>query len=141
MDYKRLNQNIVLRLDPGEEILGKIKELALKEEITLASVQGIGALNEFTVGLFQIDKKEFIPNHFQGAYEMVSLLGTINTMDGSFYTHLHMSAADEKGHMVGGHLSKAVTSATCEIIITLMDGCVDRSYDENIGLNLFDFTK
>ncbi len=141
MEYKRFDQSIVLRLDPGEEILEKIKELSIKENITLASVQGIGALNEFTIGLFKIEEKNFVANTFQGSYEMVSLLGTINTMDGAFYSHLHMSAADEKGHMFGGHLSKAVTSATCEIIITLIEGNVDRKYDEGTGLNIFDFNR
>lgn len=141
MEYKRFNQRIVLRLDPGEEILEKIKELALKEQITLASVQGIGALSAFTVGLFKVDDKKFVPNSFQGSYEMVSLMGTINTMNDSFYSHLHMSAADEKGRMFGGHLSNAVISATAEIIITEMDGRVDRSYDEKTGLNIFDFKK
>ncbi len=141
MDYKRFDQSIILRLDPGEEILDKIKELSLKEDIKLASVQGIGALSSFTVGLFKVDEKKFVPNSFQGNYEMVSLMGTINTMNDSFYSHLHMSAADEKGHMFGGHLSHAVISATAEIIITEIDGRVDRSYDDMTGLNIFDFTK
>ena len=32
-------------------------------------------------------------NDFAGSFEIVSLTGTINTMDGEFYCHLHMSAA------------------------------------------------
>ena len=67
------------------------------------------------------------------------LLGTINTMDGAFYTHLHMSAGNEKGEVFGGHLNRAVISATCEMVITVIDGRVDRFHSEEIGLNLFQF--
>ena len=60
-------------------------------------------------------------------------------MNGEFYSHLHMSAGNDKGEVFGGHLNKAIVSATCEMIINIIDGTVDRKYDENIGLNLFDF--
>ncbi|HIR12800.1 MAG TPA: DNA-binding protein, partial [Candidatus Choladousia intestinavium] len=69
----------------------------------------------------------------------VSLTGTINTMDGNFYCHLHISAGNEKGQVFGGHLNKAVVSATCEVVIRVISGTVDRYFDEEIGLNLFQF--
>ena len=69
----------------------------------------------------------------------MSLTGTINTMDGAFYCHLHMSAGNEKGQVFGGHLNRAMVSATCEMVITILDGTVDRKFDPDIGLNLFDF--
>ena len=34
MDYRRFNNIIVARIDKGEEILEKVKEIALKENIT-----------------------------------------------------------------------------------------------------------
>ena len=64
---------------------------------------------------------------------------TISTMDGEFYAHLHISAGNEKGEVFGGHLNRAVVSATCEMVITVIPGVVDRRYSEEIGLNLFQF--
>ena len=72
-------------------------------------------------------------------YEIVSLTGTINTKDGEFYTHLHMSAGNDKGEVFGGHLNRAVVSVTCEMVINIIDGTVDRYFDEETGLNLFRF--
>ena len=137
MKYKRFGSTIVVRIDRGEEILDKIRELALKENIKLASVTALGATNDFTVGVFNTSEKKYYSNEFKGAFEIVSLTGTINTMDGQFYTHIHMSAGNENGEVFGGHLNRAVISATCEMIVTVIDGEVDRYHDEDVGLNLF----
>ncbi len=139
MEYRRFENTIIARIDKGEEILDKVKEIALKEEIKLASVQALGAIQQFTAGVFKTDEKKYLANEFEGSFEIVSLTGTINTMDGEFYTHLHMSAANEKGQVFGGHLNRAVVSATCEMVITVIPGHVDRKYGEEIGLNLFQF--
>ena len=137
MKYKRFGSTIVVRIDRGEEILDKIRELALKENIKLASVTALGATNDFPVGVFNTAEKKYYANEFKGAFEIVSLTGTINTMDGEFYTHIHMSAGNEKGEVFGGHLNRAMVSATCEMIVTVIDGEVDRYHDDDVGLNLF----
>lgn len=139
MEYRKFDHIIVARMDKGEEILEQIKEIALKENIKLASVSALGAISGFTAGVFLTAQKEYRSNEFHGNFEIVSLSGTINTMNDSFYTHIHMSAGNEKGEVFGGHLNRAVVSATCEMVITLIDGRVDRYFDEEIGLNLFRF--
>lgn len=139
MEYRKFGNTIIARIDKGEEILEQVKEVALKENIKLASIQALGAVNDFTAGVFKTDEKKYYSNHFTGNFEIVSPTGTINTMDGEFYSHLHMSAGNDKGEVFGGHLNQAVVSATCEMVITLIDGVVDRAYSEEIGLNLFKF--
>lgn len=139
MDYRRFGNTIVARIDKGEEILEQVKAIALKEKIKLASIQALGAVDQFTAGVFKTDEKKYMANDFSGSFEIVSLTGTINTMDGEFYCHLHMSAGDDKGHVFGGHLNRAFVSATCEMSITIIDGTVDRSFSEEVGLNLFRF--
>lgn len=137
MKYKRFDNTIVVRIDRGEEILQAVAELAERESIRLASISALGAVNEFTVGVFNTAEKKYYANEFSGAFEIVSLTGTINTMDGNFYAHLHMSAGNDKGEVFGGHLNRAVISATCEMIVTVIDGEVDRYHDDDVGLNLF----
>lgn len=139
MEYRRFQNTIVARIDKGEEILEQVKRIARKEQIKLASVQALGAVSQFTAGVFKTEEKEYIANEFNGSFEIVSLTGTINTMNGEFYCHLYMSAGNHKGEVFGGHLNKALVSATCEMIITVIDGTVDRYFDEEIGLNLFRF--
>ena len=139
MDYRKFGDTLLVRIDRGEEILEQVKALALKENITLASVQALGAVGEFTVGVYNVDEKKYYANSFEGSYEIVSLTGTIDTMNGEFYTHLHLSAGNDKGEVFGGHLNRAVVSATCEMVVRLIDGKIDRKYDDVTGLNLFKF--
>ena len=141
MEYKRFDKKIIARIDKNEEILEKVKEIALKENIKLAGINALGAVGDFTVGVFKTEEKKYYANSFEGDFEIVSLTGTISTMDDEFYAHLHMSAGDDKGIVFGGHLNKAIVSATCEMVIDIIDGRVDRTKSEEIGLNLFDFNK
>ena len=139
MDYKRFNNAIVLRIDRGEEIHEQLKAVCLKENVKLASVSGIGAINDLTSGVWDVERKEYFSNHFTGVYEVANLVGTITTMNGEYYAHIHISAGDSQGHMVGGHLNRAVVSATSEIVLHLIDGTVEREFDPGVGLNLLKF--
>ena len=139
MEYRRFEQVCVIRLEPGEDVAEQVRAVAEREQIHLAAVQGLGAVDEFTVGVFDTAGKTYHANHFQGSYEIVSLTGTVTTMDGQVYCHLHMSAGDDHGHVVGGHLNQARISATGELVLTVLPGEVDRRFSEEIGLNLFRF--
>lgn len=139
MEYQRFGNTIVARIDRQEEIVEQVREIAEKEGIKLASISALGAVDDFTVGIYDVKEKQYFSNSFQGAYEIVSLTGTINTKDGEYYSHLHFAAGNAKGEVFGGHLNKAVVSATCEMIIQVIDGQVDRYQDPQTGLNLFRF--
>ena len=141
MDYKRFASTIVARIDRGEEILTELKKIAGAENVRLANVNALGAVGDFTVGVFHTTEKQYHANRFTGDWEIVSLTGSISSMDGEYYAHIHMSAGDTEGKVVGGHLNSATVSATCEMFINIIDGAVERSFDSNVGLNLFDFRK
>lgn len=140
MEYRRFQDTLVVRMDKGEEIVEQLTKLAETEHIALAEVSALGAVSDITVGVFYPEEQEYHANQFHGKYEIVSLTGTITEMDGKPYLHLHMSAGDQEGRVVGGHLNRAVISATCELVIRLLDGRVGRKFSPEIGLNLFDFS-
>lgn len=139
MEYRRFGDTLVLRIDKGEEIIQSLRLAAEKEQVRLAAVEALGAVDDFTVGVFDTAEKQYHANHFSGAFEIVSLTGTVTTQDGKFYAHLHMSAGDREGKVFGGHLNSATVSATCEMVVRVLDGEVERQFDEKVGLNLFRF--
>ncbi|MPL99727.1 hypothetical protein SDC9_45948 [bioreactor metagenome] len=139
MEYRRFGDKIFARIDKGEDIVEQVREIALRENIKLGYLQALGAVGDITVGAFDPAAKTYHSNSMQGKFEIVSLTGTINTMNGEYYSHLHMSVGDDEAHVFGGHLNKAVVSATCEMVIVAVDGAVDRAFSQEIGLNLFRF--
>ena len=76
MEYRKFDNVIVARIDKDEEILEQLRVIAIKENIKLASVQALGAINDFTVGVYKTDEKKYYSNSFQGYYEITSLTGT-----------------------------------------------------------------
>ncbi len=139
MEYKRFGNTVVVRIDRGEEVLEELKHVALQENVKLANINALGAVGEFTVGVFHTAEKQYAANSFKGDFEIVSLTGSISAMNGEYYAHLHMAAGDKDGHVFGGHLNRAVISATCELFMNVIDGTVERKFSEEVGLNLFDF--
>ena len=111
----------------------------MQEEIKLAKVTALGATNEFTVGVFKTKEKKYYANSFTGDFEIVSLTGSITTKQGELYNHIHMSVADQENKVYGGHLNYAKVSATCEMFIQVIEGKVEREFNEEVGLNLFVF--
>jgi predicted DNA-binding protein with PD1-like motif len=67
MEYRRLSDTYIVRLDPGEDIVEQLSALARDEGIGLAEINGLGAVDDFTVGVFDRGEKRFLPNRFQGA--------------------------------------------------------------------------
>jgi len=141
MEYRRFENKIIARIDKGEEIIDQLVKISKKENIKLASVSALGATNKFTVGLFDIEEKKYYSTTHEGNFEIVSLTGTISEKDNEVYQHIHMSAADKENKVYGGHLNSCLVSATCEMVIDIIDGVVKRKFDETIGLNLFQFPK
>ena len=139
MEYGQFGDTVLLRIDRGEEIIETVKKVAEKERIRLASVEALGAVDDFTVGVYDVAAKRYDSKTFTGAFEIVSLVGTITEKDGAFYQHLHMSAGNRDCEVFGGHLNRAVVSVTCEMVIRVLSGAVDRAPDPETGINLIRF--
>lgn len=138
MKYKRFGEDIVARLEVGEEVITSLREIAEREGVTFAEVSGIGAADEFDVSVYDVKAKVYFDNEFREPMEITSLLGTVSEKDGEPYVHIHATAGRADGTVIGGHLKRAVISATCELVLHTVYGRVPRFYDERTGLNLME---
>lgn len=139
MGCERFEDSIIARIDLGEETLASIREITLRKEIKLASINGLGTVNSFTVGALKTAKEGYKADEFNGYYEIMSPTRTTNIMKDKLHCHLHMNAGREDGNVVGGHLNWMIISTICELVIHIIDGRVGRSLSEKVELNLFDF--
>ena len=140
MEYRKLPQGYVLRLDPGEEIVSSLTRLVADENIQLASVSAIGAANDVTIGIFNTAEKQYYSKRYQGDYEISALVGSVTRKEGEPYLHLHITIGNPvTGQVHAGHLTSAVISATLELFLQVWDGQVGRKFSDQVGLNMFEF--
>ncbi|MCR5439335.1 hypothetical protein SAMN05216584_103119 [Selenomonas sp. WCT3] len=140
MECKILDDtSILVRLDPDDEICAALRQVAQQERIELAKVQGLGAVKRVVMGVYNVTTQQYKANTVEGVFEMLSLTGTLDTMNDEPYSHLHIVIGDEQGHAYGGHLNEAVVSATAEIVLTMLPGKIDRKKSAQTGLNVWKF--
>ena len=139
MNYMKTGNTYIVRIDRGEEIVKAVNDICREENITLGSLSGLGAVDSAKLGLYSLEKREYIVNKFEGEYEITSLVGNITTKDGVPYIHMHMTISDITGAVMGGHLSEVCVAVTCEIVIRTAEGTIEREPDPAIGINMMVF--
>ncbi len=140
MEYRKYEKDYVLRIDRGEEILQAVSQVCEKENIRLGTVNGIGAVGEVTLGVFNREKFQYESKEYKGDFEIASCMGNISTMNGNTYLHIHMAVGNpEKGEVHAGHLNRGIVSLTGEFFLHQIEGEIDREYSEEVGLNLIKF--
>lgn len=139
MQVKKVGDTLLVRIDRGEEIVASLLELARKEQIQLASVTGLGAVDHVVFGTYGVEQKAFTPVEKNGEMEVTALVGNLTRQEGEPYLHLHITLADATGGAFGGHLKEARISGTSEIFVRVLEGQVGRTYDPLTGLQLWQF--
>ena len=138
MKYKKFENKVIVRIDSGEEIVKTLKQICENLQIKLATISGIGATDKATIGLYNVKTKKYHSTDLLGDHEIAPLFGNISTRGGKVYLHLHANLCNKDHQSFGGHVDSAIVSATFEGIIDIIDGKIERVYDEKIGLNLLD---
>jgi len=139
MKYKKENNQILVVLEKGDKIIESLNKISQDNNILFGWINGIGAINEITIGSYPSKIKEYIKKIFKSEYELTSLIGNITSKNGIPFVHAHVTLSDEDCNAFGGHLFEATTAVTCEIIISISNNKVNRSFNEDIGLYLWDF--
>lgn len=130
------NQRYIIRIDRGEEVFASLLGFAKQQNITAASFNGIGACGELELGVYSPASKSYTRQTITEQLEIISLIGSIALSAKKPALHVHGSFSRRDLSMLGGHVFKAVISATCEIFLTKFDGEMTRQLDSDLNLNL-----
>jgi uncharacterized protein len=104
----------VIRLHPGDDLVDSIMEFARDHSIDAGGiVTCVGSLSR--ARLRYANQSDYDNLDLKGAhFEIVSLVGTFSTAD----YHLHLSLANERGEVFGGHASTGnKVHTTAEVLI------------------------
>jgi predicted DNA-binding protein with PD1-like motif len=117
-----------LRLSPGDDLRVALEDVSRQRKWSAAFViQGIGSLS---VAQLRFAGHEH-PTELRDDLEILTLAGSLSS-DGA---HLHMSVADPRGRVFGGHVAPGCTvRTTAEILVAhLPEHRFSREYDPGSG--------
>lgn len=144
MDYRKFNDKYYIRLDKDDEILTSLSVLCAREGIKAAQINGIGGCEKAIVGVFDLDKKDYVRKEICTMLELISLDGNVTQYENKPYIHAHATFAyrDDNGEpaTLSGHLLEAVIGLTGEIVLSPADGVITRRFDEKLGIRVWDFS-
>lgn len=144
MDYRKFNDKYYIRLDKDDEILSSLSEICAREGIKTAQIGGIGGCEKAIVGVFDLEKKDYVRKEVKTMLELISLGGNVTEYEGKPYIHAHATFAflDSDGNpaTLSGHLLEAVIGLTGEIILSPVDGVITRRFDETLGIRVWNFS-
>ena len=133
MEYKRIENKIVFRLEMGDRLMESAQKIAATENVKLASINGIGACSKIEMGYIDLHIKEYVFKTFEGDLEILQATGNITLKDGKPFPHIHISVADNACKAFGGHLNEATISATFEGVMQIIDHEIHREFNEDLG--------
>ena len=110
-------------------------------DIRSAAITGIGAVDEATLRFYNPATKRYVDRRFEEQMEIASLTGNVSQMDGKCYLHLHVTLGRADYTALAGHLLSARIHGAGEFIVDDLQGRLERSYRDEVGLNLYDFSK
>lgn len=127
-------RELAFRLQRGDDLKVCIEDVC-KNINTAVVLSGVGCLYHTNIRLAKA--KEHLD--LEKDYEIVSLTGTISNGK----AHIHISLADEKGNVIGGHIQKGcLVNTTCEIVLGVMEEYSSkRVFDNNTGYEEIEFEK
>lgn len=136
MKFLKTPVGFIVILDPGDEVFSTLTEFGAQHNITAASFQGIGAVENTTLGYYDLETKQYERLVFADRMELVSLLGNFSLLNNKPFVHCHAVISDRKHKAYAGHLFSATVSVVAEIFISTHPASIERKFDEPIGLNL-----
>jgi predicted DNA-binding protein with PD1-like motif len=135
--WRREGSRIFIRLELGDEVHPSLAEVASRENVSGGWFSGIGAASEVELGCYRLDRKDYDRILIEGDVEFASASGSLGLVDGKPFVHLHAVVSDRECMTRGGHLFRAVAAATLEFILLVAEKPIERTRDEETGLNLW----
>ncbi|WP_266082368.1 PPC domain-containing DNA-binding protein [Haladaptatus caseinilyticus] len=134
MEYVDEANQFIVRLDPGDQVLDSLSQLRETESIESAFFTGIGAVDEVTLGHYDVERQQYHEETFKGEFEVTNFTGNI----GPDKIHSHIQLGKRNFESIGGHCSGARVSGTFELIVQKGETPLRHQLDERTGLNVFE---
>ncbi len=138
MKSQRLQDDYLIRLEKGEELVATLTGFCAEHDIKSGWVTGIGSVQRASVGYFNPKRKKYVYRRIKDAVELASLSGNVSEINGLPFLHLHAVVTNKNNQAHGGHVHHVIVGTTAEIRISVFDKPLVRQPDEESGLSLLE---
>ncbi|MFH1780166.1 MAG: PPC domain-containing DNA-binding protein [Candidatus Micrarchaeota archaeon] len=113
MKYRKEGDKWIIVLDLNEEVVSTLNSFFKENNIKGGFIQGIGALKDVDLWVYNFKEKKFDSKQFSEEFELLSFLGNVTETG----LHAHVSLGRHDYSVVGGHLASALVAYTMELVL------------------------
>ncbi|MFH1106771.1 MAG: PPC domain-containing DNA-binding protein [Candidatus Micrarchaeota archaeon] len=133
MEFRKDAESYAIRLARGERLFESMQKFFEQTGVKGGELQAIGAVDEVTLGWYDVGKVEYVWKTVGEELEVASLLGTVTEAG----LHAHGVFSDRGFRCFGGHVKDLRVSATLEIFLREQRK-IRRQEDKATGLKLME---
>ncbi|MEX0912429.1 MAG: PPC domain-containing DNA-binding protein [Gemmatimonadota bacterium] len=138
MQYREAPFGYFLVLDRGDEVLEGLTRFATDTGVRAASFTGIGAIENLTLGFYELATVSYLRKNFDEELEVASLIGNLAEVDGGPFPHVHGMFTRRDFTAIGGHVFEATVSITLELGVLTAPELIRRQPVDFCNLKLMD---
>ncbi len=131
---KREVTTYALIFEAGDDVIAETIRFAKEQNVTAASLSGIGGFSQATLGYFVRDRKEYEPIAIEQQVELLSLIGNVAMRGEEPFLHAHAVVAHRGGSVSGGHLLAARVFPTLELFVDVYEYALRKTDRPEIGI-------
>ena len=134
MQFQCKGIDYFIYIEKNEKVMSTLTQFCKDQNIKNAKISGIGAVKETGIGAYDTEKKEYLQNHFDDVWELVSYEGNVTLKDGEPFVHAHVILSNHEMKTIGGHLFETTVAAVGEFFLRKFSGDAYRELNEDVGL-------
>jgi len=138
-----IDEVIVARLDPGDDVLLSIKQVAKEHAVTAGVFSLIGAVDRAKCGFYNPKKRAYDTRTWEPRppgsklMEILACVGNVGQLDGDPVVHAHITLMGYPASTLGGHLLEGCRIyPTGELTLLKAQGTLTRHLDKMLNLAL-----
>ncbi|MDW5325154.1 PPC domain-containing DNA-binding protein [Plantactinospora sp. KLBMP9567] len=125
---------VVIAMEPGEEAVAGVNEVARRRGIRAAQVTAVGGFAGAEVGYFDRAARDYLRIPVPEQVEVLSLVGDIAELHGEPALHVHAVLGRRDGGTVGGHLLRGEVWPTLEVMVSEVAAGLAKRVDPETGV-------
>ena len=138
---RKIGNKYIVSINNHTEIVKALNAFCKEKGILSGSINGIGAIGELTLRFFNPKTKAYDDKTFREQMEISNLTGNISSMNEQVYLHLHITVGRSDYSALAGHLLSAIQNGAGEFVVEDYSERISRTYNPDLGLNIYDFER